>query len=314
MRVSRHFVLQVIVVIGLGLLAGWGLSRRSTANEIADGKYEFDSRLQTPLPIQAQLGQGQRLGVMLGLNRFSQPAEYLGVLQRKYQTQGLKVLVVFAADSPKSHTVLADSIGVSWAVDKSGQFQHLLRSALAHGHNAVLIYDQNYKVKFQALATPDNDALRQLVEKYLLGEITYSPAALLSSSLIGKRMEGLQCLSDKPRASGVFVVFPPGCSSCELNGYRESLKRARGNGWGSTGKGDGWTLVFVNGLDANTVAIARNLGFEAKSVCGVREDKLLDPYQTRKGTAMVPLLLNVGDDGIVKDVQDLMTISNGGLK
>ena len=314
MRVPRSFVLQIPAVIGLGLLAGWGLSHRSATDEISDGKYEFDSRLETPVPTQARLDPRQRLVVMVGLTKFSPPAQYLGVLQRKYQGEGLKILVVFAPDSPKSHAALADSMGVPWVVDKDGSYRRVLRSALGHGHNAMLIYDQNYKVKFQALTNPDNDALRQLVEKYLLGRITYSPAELLASDLIGKRMEGLQCLRERPKMTGVFVIFPPGCSSCELNGYRESLMKVRVSGWGSSANRDGWTLVFVNGLDGNTVAMVKNLGFEGKSVCGVREDKLLEPYQTRKGATMGPLLVNVGDDEIVKDVQKLTTVSNGGAQ
>jgi hypothetical protein len=72
--------------------------------------------------------------------------------------------------------------------------------------------------------------------------------------------------------------------------------------------------VFVNGRDAHTLQAAKNLGFEVQDVCGVREDRLLDPYQTRKSPASAPLLLKTGDDGLVKDVQDLMVVSNGGAK
>lgn len=314
MRILRSFVLQVPALIGLGLLAGWGLSHRGATEEISDGKYEFDSRLDPPLPAQARVDPGQHLVVMVGLTKFSPPAQYLGVLQRKYQSDGLKILVVFAPDAPRSHAALADSMGVPWVVDKDGSYRRVLRSALGHGHDALLIYDKNYKVKFQAFTNPDNDALRQLVEKYLLGRITYSPAELLASDLIGKRMEGLECLRERAKMTGVFVIFPPGCSSCELNGYRESLTKARVSGWGSSANRDPWTLVFVNGLDGNTAAIAKNLGFGGKSVCGVREDKLLDPYQTRKGATMVPLLVSVGDDEIVKDVQKLTTVSKGGAQ
>jgi hypothetical protein len=297
---------------------GWGLSRYAKGSdkaiEVGDGKYDYDSLLEGSLPAQARLEQGQRLSVVVGISKFSQPSEYLGVLQRKYQHQGLKVLVVFSPDSPKAHALLADAIGIPWVIDSDGRFQHLLRSALQHRHDAILIYDENYKVKFQALAAPDNDVLRQLIEKYLIGEITYSPVALLSSSLIGKRVEGLQCLRGDPPSKGIFAVFPPGCSSCELNSYREALKRARDSGWGSANRGDKWTLVFVNGRDANTLAAAENLGFQVQDVCGVREDMLLDPYQTRKSPATAPFLLKAGDDGLVRDVQDLMAVSNGGAK
>jgi hypothetical protein len=317
MRPSLRFVFQIVMVTTLGLLVGWGLSRvraSGEAIEVGDGKYEFDSSLEESLPTQARLEEGERLAVLVGVTKFSQPSEYLGVLQRKYHSQGLKVLVVFSPDSPKAHTLLASAIGVPWVIDKDGRYQHLLRSALEHRHDAILIYDLNYKVKFQALVSPDNDLLRQLVEKYLVGEITYSPLTLLSSSLIGRRVEGLQCLKGNPPSKGVFVVFPPGCSSCELKSYTQALKRARDTGWGSTNKDAKWTLVFVNGRDAHTLAAAENLDFEVQDVCGVREDMLLDPYQTRKNPAAVPLLIKAGDDGLVKDVQDLNVISNGGVK
>jgi hypothetical protein len=58
--------------------------------------------------------------------------------------------------------------------------------------------------------------------------------------------------------------------------------------------------------------MAKNLGFEGKSVCGVREDKLLDAYQTRKVPRWDCSLS--GDDEIVKDVQKLTTVSNGGAQ
>ena len=299
--------------------ASWmGVSRYAKGSEkvieVGDGKYDFDTPLEGSLPDLAHLSAGQRLSVLVGISKFSQPSEYLGVLQRKYQRQGLKILVVFSPDSPKSNTLLANAIGLAWVTDRDGRYQLLLRSALEHGHDGILIYDQDYKVKFQALASPSNDTLRQLVEKYLIGEITYSPVDLLSSSLIGRRVEGLQCLSSHPPSKGVFVVFPPGCSSCELNSYRGALKRARDSGWGAPSRDEKWTLVFVNGRDAHTLKAAENLGFEVQDVCGVREDKLLDPYQTRKSPATMPLLLRAGDDGLIKDVQDLMAASNGGAK
>ena len=99
-----------------------------------------------------------------------------------------------------------------------------------------------------------------------------------------------------------------------MNSYRGALKRARDSGWGAPSRDEKWTLVFVNGRDAHTLKAAENLGFEVQDVCGVREDKLLDPYQTRKSPATMPLLLRAGDDGLIKDVQDLMAASNGGAK
>jgi hypothetical protein len=159
---------------------------------------------------------------------------------------------------------------------------------------------------------PRAERLRQLVEKYLLGTINYSPTDLLASTLVGRHVEGLQCLAHQPDSAGILVVFPPGCSSCELSSYREELQRARQSAWAHNNEKDRWTLVFVNGSDAHTMAAAQNLGFEIGDVCAVREDALLDPYQTRKNPSTSPLLLKVTGEGVVEDVQELRSISDGG--
>lgn len=318
MRLSAKFILQIIAVSTLGGLAGWGFSRYARGDqpavEVGDGKYDFDAALDSSLPGEVRLDHGQRLGLVIGISKFSQPSEYLGVLQRKYGNEGLRILVVFAPDSARGNILMAKSIGVPSVVDKDGWFQLLLRSALTHRHDAILVYDDSYRVKFHALAMPDNDLLRQLVEKYLVGKITYSSASLLASSLVGKRVVGLQCLMGPPPSGGIFVVFPPGCSSCELNSYRELLKKARQSSWVSRDSDGKWTLVFVNGRDPHTLAAARDLGLEVGDVCGVREDSLLDPYQTRKNSTTVPLLLRAGKDGIVDDVQELRSVANGGVQ
>src|SRR5271168_3456448 len=111
---SRRLILQVLIISGLGLLVGWAFSHyaRASDNAIGDGKYEFDSPLETSLPVQARMAETDRLALIIGVSKFSQPSAYLGVLQRKFEHQGLKVLVVFSPESPKSHTLLADAIGV----------------------------------------------------------------------------------------------------------------------------------------------------------------------------------------------------------
>jgi hypothetical protein len=315
MRVRTRFVLQIVAVSVLGMLAGWAVARYAKGSqrpiELGDGKYDFDSALDTPLPPLARLSQSDRVGVVLGISKYSLPSEYLGVLKRKYESQGLKLVVAFSPESAHGNVELAKSIGVPWVVDKDGSMQLLLKCALTHHHDAILIYDSSYRVKFHALDMPSNDLLRQLVEKYLTGRIDYSPTHLLASSLVGKRVAGLQCLSERPPSDGVFVLFPPGCSSCELNSYREQLKRARVSSWASNAQNDKWTLVFVNGRDGRTVALAQDLGFQVHDVCGVRGDVLVDPYQTRKNPGTEPLLLRVGNGGVVDDVQELWAVSSG---
>jgi hypothetical protein len=318
MILPAKFLLQIVAVVVLGCAVGWCLSRFAGGNkktiEIGDGSYVFDSSLNTILPAEAKLNEGQRLALVVGISKSSQPPEYLGVLQRKYQNQGLKVLVVLSPDSTKALALLTKAIGVASVTDSDGRFQRLLKFVSTHQHDAVLIYDENYKVKFHFLGMPDSDLLRQLVEKYLVGRITYKPSELLASSLVGRRVQGLQCDTDRPPARTVFVVFPPGCSSCELNSYREALNRARENSLRSNGPDEKWALVFINGRDAHVVAEAQNLGFSRRDVCAVREDILLDPYQTRKSATTVPLLLRTDENGMVTEVRDLRVLSSGGAQ
>ena len=299
-----------------GLRGRLGFSHIARGRPISgvDGKYQFDDVLTAPIPREARFQDSQKLALVLGLSKFSQIPEYLAILKNKHAKDGLKVLVVLPPDSPNGLTQFTASLGVPWVVDKDGQFQSLLRFSAAHRHDAMLIYDETYHVKFHVLGTPENDMVRQLVEKYLLGEITYSPTDLLASNLVGKRIEGLQCFKDQAPVKGVFVIFPPGCSSCELRGYREFLKRAHENYPLPGGSHEDWTFVFVNGRDAHTLASAQDVGFPLRDVCGVREDKLLDPYQTRKNAATVPILIHADENGLITDVRNLTTLVSGGVE
>lgn len=318
MQNSAKFSLQVITVTLLGVAVGWGVSRLAKGQErtieTGDGKYEFDGSMDSSLPAEMLLTEGQKLALVVGISKGSPVPQYLGILQKKYQGQGLKTLVVLPPDSPKGLILLTAAVEVPSVVDSDGRFQHQLRFVSTHRHDAILVYDQNYRVKFHFLGMPDNDVLRQLVEKYLVGRITYKPSELLASSLIGRHVEGLQCSADPAPSRGIFVVFPPGCSSCELNSYKKSLEKARRTAWGSSGPDGRWILVFVNGRDARAVAHAGELGFRDSEVCGVREDILLDPYQTRKSPATAPLLLLTDEKGVVTEVRDLIAISGGDSK
>jgi len=313
------FLLQVIVVISAGVVVGWGFARFAKGDqriiELGDGKYEYDAPLEDPsFPAEAKLVEGQRLALVAGISKSSQVPEYLGVLLRKYQSSGLKVLVVLAPDSPKGLKLLTQTEGIPLVIDSDGRFQHLLRFVSSHKHGAVLLYDDKYRVKFHLLGMPDKDVLRQLVEKYLVGSITYRPSELTASSLIGKRVEGLECSAEPAPSKGVFVVFPPGCSSCEINGYGAQIKKARASNWGTSMPGEGWTLVFINGKDGHVVTQAQALGFSEKDICAVRQDILLDPYQTRKNPDTVPLVVRTNENGLIIEVRELTEFSSGGQK
>src|ERR1700757_2723026 len=106
-RVPTKFALQIVAVSILGVLAGWGFSRYAKGNpkviEIGNGKYEFDSVADPLLFPVARLGAGLRLRLVVVISRFSQPSEYLGTLQRKYEAQGLRILVVFDPESTRGN-------------------------------------------------------------------------------------------------------------------------------------------------------------------------------------------------------------------
>lgn len=155
-----------------------------------------------------------------------------------------------------------------------------MRYSGAHEHGATLVLTADNKVKFHSLQILSNDLLRQLVEKYLLGEVTYSQGDILRSGLIGRRVEGLQCGSGSIPATESRVIFllPPGCSSCELNTYRDLISRAVKHPRLSRKKR---MLLFAGGRDALTDDVAAQLAFPSEDVCSIRDPFLFDPYVTR---------------------------------
>jgi hypothetical protein len=315
---SISFFAQVTVLIVVGASIGWifaHLSKNASTSETAgDGKYEFDSTVDPSIPLEAQLDRGQRLALIVGIGAIPSVPEYLGVLFRKYQTRGLRVLLVLPSDSPRNLGLRATAEGIPWVTDLDGRFQRLLRFSSAHRHDATLIFDDHYNVKFHALGLPNNDLLRQLTEKYLIGKINYSPDELLTSSLAGRRVEGLQCPNTLAPSTRQFVVFPPGCSSCEVNSYREQLLRLSQAGGKFPSMSEHPFLVFRNERNAETLALARELGFSDQEVCAVRENILWDPYQTRRNPESAPVVIRTDQNGVIVDVRNLTALQNGGDK
>lgn len=273
--------LQTLVALLLGLLLGsvaWKLLLPYTRGvSIAEHPLQYGSRLEVPVPDAAQLDPSQELALIVGVSDGSPLPEYIGVLHRRYAQRGLRVLAVLPPHANARALQLAKAAAVPFLVDENGAFQNFLHYSASHPHGAVLIYGPDYKVKFHLLQIPDNDLLRQLVEKYLLGSISYTLTEALTSSLLGQRLDGLRCGSDVESAAAnrIFIVFPPGCSACELNNYRIQLSAARKLVVGGGVTPNRWTVVFLGGRDASAEALAQSLSFQASDVCTVRESLAL---------------------------------------
>jgi len=289
---------KALLALVFGLLTGFLIWRASTNSPLhipsSERIYAYDSVLQPPIPAWAQLAENQRLGLVVGLSHYDHVPSYLGVLHEKYSGMGLKVVTVLEPQGPLISEL--QNLSIPHVVESGQSFESFLGFSSKHKHSALLMYDDSYKVKFHSLAIPDNDLLRQLVEKYLLGVISYGAPQILGVALKGQPLDGLQCYAEGKSAllaGGVFVVLPPGCSSCRLNSYRSRIAAARVKLETSRARARPWFLVFSGARDSNALFIGKGLGFDEGHICGASKSAVFDPYQTRAGVEDEPVLIEV---------------------
>lgn len=112
-----------------------------------------------------------------------------------------------------------------------------LRNSLKIGKNrdALIIAGRDNKVLYASKIIPEYDTLRQLVEKYVVGEITYHFIADQSENLLRnidpysiilyhikneKYVNIIDVLNNNP----IVVYFGANCTSCQLKNYTEHLR------------------------------------------------------------------------------------------
>ena len=112
-----------------------------------------------------------------------------------------------------------------------------LRNSLKIGKNreALIIADKDNKVLYASKIIPEYDTLRQLVEKYVVGEITYNFIADQSENLLRNidpysiilyniKNKNYVNMIDVLNNNPIVVYFGANCTSCQLKSYTEHLR------------------------------------------------------------------------------------------
>jgi hypothetical protein len=236
----------------------------------------------------------------------------LAVLQRKLGSHGLKLLVVFPKGVAEDARSSLRANGIRFEIDQDGEYERLLSTSLAHPHGATLIYGPDRKVKFHLLRVVDNDLLRQLVEKYLFGEINYTPLELTAVSLVGQPLGPLNCASGTRIPQGhVIMLFPAGCSSCQLSNYGALLEREATRLQDSLSGTVDPLFVFLGGSDQKSLALVESLSLKPENVCGLSSGLLIDNYSTRMRGFTVPILLRTDENGVISEVRPFIWTDRG---
>jgi hypothetical protein len=307
---SRFAIAKLLAVAFLGFILGRVTLEVShgwpKSSSVAERQLAYDTRLNANTPPGITLDPQQKLGVVLGMGGGQLPPSYLTVLQRKLGPRGLKLTVVFPNGVPNEVLSSWRASGIPFVIDHDQAYERLLNASLAHPHGATLVYGPDLKVKFHLLRIVDNDLLRQLVEKYLLGNINYTPMESAASSLTGQAIDELDCGSGTQIPRGrLIVLFPPGCSSCQLKNYAPLLgtkgKRVQGS---LSGAGDP-LFVFLGGSDQKARALIESLSVKPENVCTVSTSFLFDTYSTRMRGFVEPIVLATNANGIVEEVRSL---------
>ncbi|MGH9783366.1 MAG: hypothetical protein ACRD88_04205 [Terriglobia bacterium] len=203
----------------------------------------FDERLPQPIPSVLELSQ-ERIGILalIPADNSDPRIDYLSAVRRVH---GPVVKVVGVREGTGEDAQrFGENMQLYFPImgDSSYQIFRWARVNPKHGHGGFLIYDREGRVKFFDFFLPEEDLVRQLVEKYALGQVDYSyksaPVhtfrkgapfpALTVRSFDGKPVNSLDV-----RGKWVFV-FQGLCHSCKVTHYlghaREAITQLVGRG------------------------------------------------------------------------------------
>lgn len=157
--------------------------------------------------------------------------KYGETLIQRHGDKGLQAFAVTDAPPDEVQTLREnDSLSLASLYDKKGLLRMLLRVQEPYEHTFLI--NSAGEVVFSLEGAPQEDMIRQIVEKYVVGKIDYGHAHAHQAYKVG---EQLPTLHIAPLAGGPdfnldardaeLVLISARCTSCQLNAY---LERYRG--------------------------------------------------------------------------------------
>jgi hypothetical protein len=245
--------------------------------------------------------------------------QYLNVLHRRYAEKGVKVIGL--SGGPKgqvSRLIEKARINFPFISDQEFHFHRAFHIHPAHSHGGLVVLDKEGRIEFYTPVLPQKEELRQLAEKYALGEINYIPveAPLAVRLKIGaplpelalRRIDGRHSmtLGKTAAANLALVIFGAGCSSCQMDQLIEKLRLFR-----NTLRRDhpDYRLIIVFTAADDLASLASYQKVRALPAAAYRLEEtssLYDEYQTRYAdTATRPIVVMTGKSGEIVTVTSL---------
>jgi hypothetical protein len=162
--------------------------------------------------------------------------KYAQILFDRFHNQGFNVVGVVAGTSPDVERLVGRQL-ISYPVI------HDLDLTIAHslgilpGVNACFFVDPDSTVRFSTTNLFDSEDLRQITEKFLLGEVMYPESGTVTPLEEGGLLPAWELLAIndlKPKRldqaesqQQVFIIFTATCPTCRLSGYLEEYARLK---------------------------------------------------------------------------------------
>lgn len=243
---------------------------------------------------------------------------YLNVLHQRYASQGLKIVGV--SDGTESQTKrLSEEAEIAFPLvsDEGFELHRAFRIHPAHQHGGVIVLDRQGRIDFYTLIFLHEDELRQLAEKYALGEISYNPieAGLATRFKVGAPLPELSVSSIDGRkhlmlgkaqaADLALVIFNASCSSCqlaqfinELGSFQDKLSREHPY--------HRLVVVFTPNFDRAMLAAYQRAGALPGSTYLLENGTFWSEYATRYNEAAIrPTVIMTGKSGEIVAVHSL---------
>jgi peroxiredoxin len=229
-------------------------------------------------------------------------------LLQRYADSGLQV---FAVTNGQPDEILGmaknESLTVPILFDKDGLLRFLLRVPDHYRHTYLMTSEG--EIVFSIRGAPQEDTMRQIVEKYVSGKIDYDERTA-EVYRVGDKLPAISVIqvSGGPTRElalkGMEVVFVSArCTSCQLNGYVERYRELATANRASSKKR---ILVFSKRFPQQELAedLMRD-GVALENIYIARQPlgDLDNEYRTKKGASIV--LIGVNQEGGIEKVTPL---------
>jgi hypothetical protein len=233
------FILALVafVLIGHNWYLGRSLANKTVGPTLDYGAQVAPAALRRALSLAGYGGEaGSHTHLLLyffrpGHFQHLKSIKYGELLHQRHADKGLQVFAVTDAPPGEVETLRAsESFSLPVLYDKDGLMRMLMGVQESYEHTFLI--NSAGEVVFSLEGAPQEDMIRQIVEKYVTGTINYGPVHAQHLYKVG---EQLPTLHIAPIAGGSdfsldardaeLVLISAQCTACQLNAYLERYRK-----------------------------------------------------------------------------------------